>query len=771
MDLGARLATEGHDDIDVTDGSGVHRPTDWRKPRRITDPPNQDHDPPAAPPRCVTAPGSRTHSGVTAPRLRSALPCEYIFPPNPAAHMAWPMHKEPTPQSKRVGMLALNMRFLVVEIRGNWAKLRLKSTLEGWSPMSSKGKFYLCPFHPELHRHLKPARALPPHKARGTAAVGGPAAVSANKKAPTAEKKTSVLGMLFGTYTDKPPVRAPPPARGRRARPPPRTAGTAGADGPPRPAAAAVAIGHAKRRPGPGKKTGGKRQIVYNWQRQRGRSDDYAQVLESRREELRGCDLSDNPMALQEWVELIKELDVVLRFKFRSKIQPNTDVRKPRSSSFVGSPKRAPAATADTPEDNFRRRRSNSFVVNKTPNTSAALDLDAAAPAMGSTSMGTRPDAGATTAPTSITQPTAAETQHACTHGAATGKCTVRTCSNRDSASAVAAWAAAKSASPDDTPAVAMTTPAGVTSKSSSSPGAAVAGPTVGATRCKHGGDPAVCTYGTCAEARTASQPLVAAPRCKHGSNPASCPYGGCSGRAPALQQQPTSSGTSKRSSSTKMCKHGNPPETCKYGTCPMMEKMVQEEIARLKAASGAEPTDTHATAVESESEPATEATADLSKAPTPTAPATPAAAVAVLTTPVKTPAAAAAGPASASVGGPSGASTPTWAVPQTPAGLSLTGGKRVVVKKVKKRPTSSSKPVRKLVKRSGGDVTPTAGAPLSSAPRSSSADADAKPAGKATSSPSDTPKSKRALFTDTEAAAVASPSMAPLDSDSSAWL
>ena len=45
-------------------------------------------------------------------------------------------------------------------------------------------------------------------------------------------------------------------------------------------------------------------------------------MLERRRAQLRLADLATNPALLEEWYELIKELDAVLRYGFSSQIDP-----------------------------------------------------------------------------------------------------------------------------------------------------------------------------------------------------------------------------------------------------------------------------------------------------------------------------------------------------------------------------------------------------------------------------------------------------------------
>lgn len=637
-------------------------------------------------------------------KLRTALPCQYIFPPNRAAHMQWPMHTEPTPQSKRVGFIVLNMRFLVVEIRGNWARLQLTNGLEGWSPMSSRGKFYLCPYHHELHHNLKPVRNVPQRKRQ-------PRQPPPARLQKTRPENMSVMELLFGTYNESAPQPRPRP-RGKPGRGPGKRASPHG-------------------RAGAG--AGASRPAVYNWQRQRGQIDGYASVLEARREELRGCDLSTNTMALQEWIELIKELDVVLRFKFRSKIEPHTDVRKPRSSSFLVSPRQQspasrPAAEVDaTP---VRRQRSNSFAYSS-PGTGQSQQHTPPPWALKTTATTGAAEAAA---PHSTARGPAAKL---CPHGQEQATCTFGNCAmGRRGSEAAAAWAAAASPPP--------------TAETATLPFPVVTGPkpvptaptsTTAGAKCKHGGDPSVCTYGSCVEGRAGATSVAA--KCQHGTTPSSCPHSSCS--RPATK-------------STKKCKHGNAPESCRYGDCPLMEKMVQEEIARLKASARPPPV-----ASAPDVAPAVKPAMDVTSGPAikPAAVTAPKVTKAAEPKSGPEPVAAAAAPATAAAV----PATPTKQ-PTTQAGLTLTGGKRVMVKKVKKRAPASSKPVRKLVKRTGNEVTPSK-EPAPSAPvQKPTAPKPAPQVGGELDEAEDSPKSRRALFSPptTDAAPVANDAM-------SAWL
>lgn len=61
-------------------------------------------------------------------------------------------------------------------------------------------------------------------------------------------------------------------------------------------------------------------------------------MLEKRRAQLRLADLAASPALLEEWYELIKELDAVLRYGFSSHIEPvpvNDGGRRKRVRSSV----------------------------------------------------------------------------------------------------------------------------------------------------------------------------------------------------------------------------------------------------------------------------------------------------------------------------------------------------------------------------------------------------------------------------------------------------
>jgi hypothetical protein len=93
---------------------------------------------------------------------------------------------------------------------------------------------------------------------------------------------------------------------------------------------------------------------AYGWQRARGHATDYNDILERRRAQLRKADLAAVPALLEEWYELIKELDAVLRYGFKSQIEPpppNDDGRRKRVSAhplFFSSCSSIPTTTSFT---------------------------------------------------------------------------------------------------------------------------------------------------------------------------------------------------------------------------------------------------------------------------------------------------------------------------------------------------------------------------------------------------------------------------------------
>eukprot|EP00038_Savillea_parva_P010647 m.191705 g.191705 ORF g.191705 m.191705 type:complete len:459 (-) comp18430_c0_seq1:91-1467(-) len=104
----------------------------------------------------------------------------------------------------------------------------------------------------------------------------------------------------------------------------------------------------------------------YGWQRARGRAKNYNEMLERRRAQLRLADLATNPALLEEWYELIKELDAVLRYGFSSQIDPTPTKggQRKRANSFLDlfkatSAGRTSSQSVEPPIQT--RARSNSF--------------------------------------------------------------------------------------------------------------------------------------------------------------------------------------------------------------------------------------------------------------------------------------------------------------------------------------------------------------------------------------------------------------------------
>lgn len=76
-----------------------------------------------------------------------------------------------------------------------------------------------------------------------------------------------------------------------------------------------------------------KKFIAFKWQRKRSTCEDYVKTLERRRSFLRKQELSSHPMLLVEWVELVKELDTVIKHGFKSSASKSDDARTRRSRS------------------------------------------------------------------------------------------------------------------------------------------------------------------------------------------------------------------------------------------------------------------------------------------------------------------------------------------------------------------------------------------------------------------------------------------------------
>jgi len=455
----------GEDGMHPSDSfaAGVNLPTDWKRPRRLADGPS------GVITRAVGQSAENGEGGVHPSRhapplkLKTTLPCEYIFPPNRTKYLQWPVHKEPSAQSRRIGSVMLNHRFKVMAIQHPWARIRLPGGAEGWSPMSVNGKWYLFPYNADLHSELKPLKRLP------------------KQRSPPRPKSKTVLSMLFGTRND------PIPAK---------VAGSAGR------------VRKTRRK---------SRVIVYTWQRRRGEADRYAELLETRRQQLRSTDLSKDKAALQEWMELIKELDVVLRYNFRTKLPPRTDdVRKPRSNSFLLPPSSSATTegTADAVKDvaagtqaePHRRKRSNSFVDTTTSADHTQGWIPPSPPTVASKTEGSAvaaaPAAAAATSPLKM-----------CKHGNDPSNCKYGACA---AARSVPATAPVQQEKQQES--ATATTSEPIPSASGSKP-----------KMCKHGNVPGNCKYGSCAQQATSTDGTTSTPkRCKHGGNPETCPYGTC---------------------------------------------------------------------------------------------------------------------------------------------------------------------------------------------------------------------------------------------------
>eukprot|EP00040_Diaphanoeca_grandis_P024700 m.136091 g.136091 ORF g.136091 m.136091 type:complete len:313 (-) comp29834_c1_seq3:121-1059(-) len=131
---------------------------------------------------------------------------------------------------------------------------------------------------------------------------------------------------------------------------------------------------HIKDEP-PGPAIARRRVQCYGWQRARGGATNYEQILEKRRAQLRQVELDRHPELLKEWMELIRELDAVLRYGFTSKLDVVaivSDVKRSRSNSFLGFKK----ATPSTPMTrSTSKRRSRSFQEKPTNRTDGPGDL------------------------------------------------------------------------------------------------------------------------------------------------------------------------------------------------------------------------------------------------------------------------------------------------------------------------------------------------------------------------------------------------------------
>jgi hypothetical protein len=159
-------------------------------------------------------------------------------------------------------------RMVVDAAVGPWLRIRLDDGQHGWTAAESKGDRCIWPEVPLVHRKLL---AQPAPKRAKTMASG-----------------------FFGRKT----LRSPSPVDGTWS--PSTSTSPVGT-----PLTGATGGG------------GGPQQFArFQWQQSRGLllSEQYLTVLERRRATLRTKDLSADPTLLLEWVELIRELDLVVRY-------------------------------------------------------------------------------------------------------------------------------------------------------------------------------------------------------------------------------------------------------------------------------------------------------------------------------------------------------------------------------------------------------------------------------------------------------------------------
>ena len=119
--------------------------------------------------------------------------------------------------------------------------------------------------------------------------------------------------------------------------------------------------------------------------------------------------------------------------------------------------------------------------------------------------------------------------------------------------------------------------------------------------KCIHANDPNACKYGACADNRQGSSVVSTAPPKQQAATSRSSPTAVPSKRtdgadSPATIASPaaptTPAAPEAAPTKTSMCMHANDPTTCKYGKCAAareeaaaFEKMVQEELMKLKQA------------------------------------------------------------------------------------------------------------------------------------------------------------------------------------------
>eukprot|EP00041_Stephanoeca_diplocostata_P021386 m.497153 g.497153 ORF g.497153 m.497153 type:complete len:1046 (-) comp21814_c0_seq1:226-3363(-) len=390
---GGRQSPSGSDD------SGVHLPTHWKKPRRIreasTRSTGKDSNAATTTPTilfqrdslpCAAAGvvSSMDGQGLEAATCVTPLPFPtlYIFPKNSEGFDVWPVHRGPGIACKQTGQLLLNTRFTLLAIESKWGRLRLSGGTEGWSPLEYRGRSYLVPFVTELHGNLKQLRRQP------SSPKGPPEFVACNTQAdPRASVNagpvrvnsgSKLLGYFFGTREDDTlehkrqrrgrsggksqrrvrsgeyPAGARAGVVARRHSQPMRNYGRDKESDcsdavpyrklngmlplPAPPVKKLVALQSLLPGSAAGLDENSLRPTRYSWERMRGRAhDEFVAILETRRDELRAMNLETDRAALAEWLELLKERDIILRYKFKTRVVSQSDVRKPRSLSFLAS--------------------------------------------------------------------------------------------------------------------------------------------------------------------------------------------------------------------------------------------------------------------------------------------------------------------------------------------------------------------------------------------------------------------------------------------------
>eukprot|EP00039_Didymoeca_costata_P019490 m.337737 g.337737 ORF g.337737 m.337737 type:complete len:564 (-) comp18220_c0_seq1:131-1822(-) len=318
------------------------------------------------------------------------------------------------------------------------------------------------------------------------------------------------------------------------------------------------------------KDSSGRSFTAFSWQRQRGTNRDYVTTLERRRSDLRRRDLSENPLLLVEWIELIKELDAVVRHGFRSSVQSPSqqggDI--PRSVSLLNvppAPRKQPAAT-QRERPRKTRPRSLSFASATTKFEAPKVEEKPDTYINDSDVVGGDSDVAGLDSDAPIDSETG------------------------DSQADDTLDSQEESQEEEEKPEL-----------------------------CMHANNPLTCKYGKCGARET---PNTTVALCMHANNPLTCKYGSCGERnktsstiaaTPPVEVkvnvQPTNSlsdvvappkSLSSESIATvtesqpkkevTLCMHFNDPQTCKYGKCAEtrkeaeeFEKMVQEELEKIR--------------------------------------------------------------------------------------------------------------------------------------------------------------------------------------------